>query len=209
MYRIEFEITGKRIHKAGFRSAVEDIAMDLGITGRAENHEEIDRTGLKVYSVHVLAEGNEESLKSFVERIDSINDFHMVDKIDAGSTFSSGQRITKREYPEFVIIRGENEIAERMDEAVYYMKYSHREMKKIERGTSQIPDLKSETHGMKEEMHGMREETNRNFGVMEGKYHKISDNLNFFVDIVAEYAGLTNPLLKERIKEIKKQYNKH
>jgi acylphosphatase len=237
IYRLEFTITGKRIQKAGFRSTIESIAMDLEITGHAENGESLDKTGMKVYSVQVVAEGTEKGLMSFIERINGINTFHRVNQLDAGKIFSFGKAIQKREHPEFTIVRGENEVSERMDEAAYYMKHTHMdmervggEMEKMNRGMEKtshgIGVMEGNTSGMKtemrglredsnanftgvkEEFRGMREETDRNFKTMEGKYHAISSNLNFFVDVVAEYAAATKPEIRDKIEEIRKHYQK-
>jgi hypothetical protein len=43
---------------------------------------------------------------------------------------------------------------------------------------------------------------------MEKKYHTISENLTFFVDIVAEYAKMKEPGLGGKIDEIKKKYKR-
>lgn len=196
IYSVEFNVTGRRVQKAGFRSAVERIALDLGITGHAENREEIDKTGMKVFSVHIVAEGTEENLRAFIGRINKINTFHAVSMLDVESIFSSKKATPRRQYPEFSIIRSENEISERMDEAVHYMKDLYGETHSV----------KEEIHSVKEEIHSMKEETNSNFKTMEGKYHKISDNLTFFAEVVAEYVAYTKPELKGRIEEIKRQY---
>ena|GEM_PF-4425421 len=188
IYRMEFDITGKRIQKAGFRSAIEDIALDLGITGIAENKEEIDESKMKVYSVHVVAEGKMEGLKAFIERINSINTFHKINKVDT-SVLNTVTLYLERKYPEFSIKRGENEVPERMDEAAYYMKHMSGDMKE-----------------MSNETKNMREETHNNFQTMEKKYHNISNKLNLFVGIIAEYIKSEKPELKDTVDALQEQY---
>lgn len=190
IYGVEFEITGKRIQKAGFRSVLEEIALDLDITGSAKNEDKLDETGLRRHSVRVMAEGELNNLKRFIERINSTNTFHTLNSVDA-AILRSAKPLVKRAHADFSIVRSPNEIPERMDEAVFYVK-----------------DMYSQMHGLNDGMHSMKEETNANFKTMEGKYHAISNNLNFFVDVIAEYAAITKPQLKDKIAELKRQYGK-
>jgi len=202
IYSLELIITGKKIQKSGFRSAVEDIALDLSITGTAENIKKQDKTGMNVYEVKVIGEGTEVNLREFVRRVNKINTFHQINKLDE-NVLNSKKQIDRRFYPEFVIKRDEkNEIPERMDEAVHYVKHLYGEMH----------DLKEETNKNFNELSGetrtLKEETNENFKTMEKKYHTISENLTFFVDIVAEYAKMKEPGLGGKIDEIKKKYKR-
>ena len=180
--QIGFDVAGKKVQKAGFRSAIEDIAIELSITGRVKNNAPVpDESGLNIYSVNVLAEGKKEDLKKFIEKINKINTFHKVNEIDL-KVLDSAKHMEKREFPEFEIVRKEGEASERMDEAVFYVK-------DIYKG---IRDMKEETH--------------ENFQTMEKKYHTISNNLNFFVEVIAAYAAATNPELKEPIEKLKEKY---
>jgi len=184
LYSLELIISGKRIQKSGFRSAIENIALDVDITGTAENIKEEDETGKIRYKVKVIVEGSENQLQEFIARINRINTFHQIIEIDEDAIHSK-KSISKRAYPEFVIKRDPSaEISERMDEAVFYVK-----------------DLYKETHALKVE-------TNNNFETMEKKYHTISENLNLFVDIVAEYAKIKEPALSDKVDELKKKYNR-
>lgn len=192
LYSLELIITGKRIQKAGLRSVIENKALNLGITGTAENIEEFDETGKKICKVKVTAEGTEDELREFIKEINKINTFHELDKIDEGA-ISTKKSITKRTYPEFIIKRDpEKEVPERMDEAVYYVKH-----------------LYGKTDNLAEETRGMRKETQENFKTMETKYHTISENLDTFVQIVAEYVKQQRPESSSKIDEIlKKRYKK-
>jgi acylphosphatase len=184
IYSLELVITGKRIQKSGFRSAIENVALDIDITGTAENIKEEDETGKIQYKVKVIGEGDEEQLHELIRRINKINTFHQINKIDV-DIINSKKAISKRTYPEFIIKRDPStEMSERMDEAVYYVK-----------------DLYNE-------MHSLKDDTNNNFKTMERKYHTISENLNLFVDIVAEYAKIKEPALAGKVDDLKKKYNR-
>ncbi|MEW5996982.1 MAG: acylphosphatase [Candidatus Micrarchaeota archaeon] len=188
--RMEFEITGKRIQKAGFRAVLEEIALELEITGSAKNEEKLDETGLKRHSVRVVAEGTREGLERFMERINATNTFHKINPINT-AILRSAKPVAKRSCPEFSIVRSPDEIPERMDEAVFYVK-----------------DMYKQMHGLNDGMRSMKEETNGNFRTMEEKYHAISNNLDFFVDVAAEYAATTKPQIKDKIAELRRQYGK-
>lgn len=185
LYSIEFTITGKKVQKAGLRSAIEDIALDLGMTGMAKNITKQDKTGKNIYEVKIIGEGTERELGEFIKKINGINTFHVLDKLDE-KIIGAKKHIDKRAYPEFVIDRDpKSEIPERMDEAVQYVKHLYGEM------------------------HGMRDDTNKNFGTMERKYHTISENIDAFVQIAAEYVKQQNPENSAKIDEIiKNKYKK-
>ena len=153
LYSLEFIITGRKIQKSGFRSAVESVALDIGITGTAENLKKPDQTGKTIHEVRIIAEGSEDELKEFLLRVGRINTFHQVNQFD-DNLLNSKKQIEHRSYSEFVIKRDEkSELPERMDEAVHYVKHLYGEM------------------------HSLKEDTNKNFETMERKYHAISENL--------------------------------
>lgn len=256
IYSLELTITGKRIQKSGFRSAIENIALDIDITGTAENIREEDETGKFQYIVKVVGEGNELQLQEFIQRINKINTFHSINKISEDE-INSKKIISKRVYPEFIIKRDPStEIPERMDEAVYYVKDLYKETRSLKEDTNKnfetlhketcsmkdeisknLKNQQNETHvlgeesnknltGVREETHSLneninknfealhketstlREETSKNFETMERKYHTISENLNFFVEIVAEYAKMKEPGLADKVDELKKKYDR-
>lgn len=220
VYSLELILTGKKIQKSGFRSAIENIALEIDITGTAENIKEEDETGKYRYSVKVVGEGDEKQLQEFIKRINKINTFHQINKIDE-SIITSKKQILKRAYPEFVFKRDPaTEIPERMDEAVYYVKDLYKEMHSLkDDSNNNFEGLQKETHNLREETNNnleniyketrnMKEETKENFEIMEGKYHTISENLNLFVDIVAEYAKIKEPGLADKVDDLKKKYNR-
>ncbi|MBD3397508.1 hypothetical protein GF412_00250 [Candidatus Micrarchaeota archaeon] len=225
LYVVTFEITGKKIQKAGFRAAIEEIALDLDITGSAKNKQEKDKTGLMRYSVEVVAEGTKKDLEEFIQKINGINTFHVVNPIkkeiiDSAKKNESGQRNAAV----FAIDREGDRVGERMDEAAYYMKNMSKDLggmrtdMKGMRGDMQtmsgeMKGMHGEMKGMREDMQdmsaetkAMREETHKNFQTMEGKYHNISNKLNLFVDIIAEYVKSEKPELKDTVEALKEQY---
>jgi acylphosphatase len=216
LYAITFEITGKKIQKAGFRSAVQDIAVDLEITGYAKNKSRKDESGLLRYSVEVKAEGTRHKLKKFIEGINTINTFHVVNPLNANELLEKAKKneTGKRENPAFSIDRDGDHVGERMDEAAYYMKSLSQDMKGMSGDmkvmSGDMKEMRKEVHGdiqtMSGEMTQMREETHENFQTMEKKYHNISNKLNLFVEIIAEYVKSTKPELKDTINGLREQY---
>lgn len=197
LYTLTFKITGKKIQKSGFRSAIEELALDLEITGSAKNRMEKDASGLMKYSVEVTAEGTKENLRKFIGEINKINTFHVVNPVDGGKVDSANRNETNRRIASvFTIEREGDHVGERMDEAAYYMKGMSKDMKGM-RGdmgvvSTEIKDMRGETHG--------------NFQTMEKRYHNISNKLNLFVDIVAEYVKSEKSELRETIDALREQY---
>ncbi len=218
LYTLAFEITGKKIQKSGFRSAIEEIALELEITGSAKNKEQKDETGLTRYSVDVVAEGTKENLQTFIQRISEINTFHMVNSIERGKLeFAKRNDSDQRNYPVFAIERGGDHVGERMDEAAYYMKSMSKDMgemsgdmKGMRTDMQSMDATMGEMSGDMKEMGNetkiMRKETHENFQTMETKYHNISNKLNLFVDIVAEYIKSEKPELRDTVDALQKQY---
>ncbi len=94
-----------RVQRVGYRDEVEEIARKLKITSFVEN--------VKPYDVQIIAEGEDEPIELFIERI-KINRF----PIDVESTAVNFDDF-KGEFEYFEIKRGEwgEEIAERLDTA--------------------------------------------------------------------------------------------
>ena len=98
-------IASGKVQKVNYRDAVEEIARKLNITGFVEN--------LKPYDVRIVAEGEDERIGIFIERI-KINKFPIdVEGIEVRFEEFKG------EFEYFEIKRGEwgEEIAERLDTA--------------------------------------------------------------------------------------------
>lgn len=93
------------VQRVGYRDIVEKIARKLKLVGFVEN--------LKPYDVKIIAEGEEEALKKFVEFIDIKKSPIDVEKVVVRFEEPSG------EYEYFEIKRGEwqDELGERMDVA--------------------------------------------------------------------------------------------
>jgi len=94
-----------RVQRVGYRDEVEEIARKLKITGFVEN--------VKPYDVRIVAEGEDENIDQFIEKI-KIKKY----PIDVESTEVNFEDF-KAEFEYFEIKRGEwgEEIAERLDTA--------------------------------------------------------------------------------------------
>jgi acylphosphatase len=104
MKRVIIIAKGK-VQRVNYRDAVEDIARELNITGFVEN--------LKPHDIRIVAEGEDERIDQFIERI-KIKKFP-IDVERIGVSFEE----FKGEFEYFEIKRGEwgEEIAERLDTA--------------------------------------------------------------------------------------------
>ena len=102
MKRAEIIAKG-RVQRVGYRDEVEEIARRLKITGSVENH--------KPYDVKIIAEGEDENIDQFIEKI-KINKY----AIDVESVEVSFEEF-KGEFEYFEIERGDwqEELGERLD----------------------------------------------------------------------------------------------
>jgi len=230
LYRLEIFVTGKRIQKAGFRSAVEEAAADANVTGKVENVQDKDKSGRLIKKVRVIGEGSENELKNFIEKLNLINGFHEVDKIPV-DVLHSKKEIENREFEEFVIVRKEHELAERFDEAAFYMKGMKTEMSGMRKDmqemssdmkgmSNDMKEMSTDTKSMNEKMGEMssdmketnssmkefRTETKENFETMNNKYHTISENLSLMTNLLAEYLKRKEPDLKDVIESLQTRF---
>lgn len=100
-----------RVQKAGFRDFIDEIAFNLNLNGYVKN--------LKDLTVQVICEGEEDSIKELLEKINIKQYPIRVEKIDVKYDEPT------REYTTFEVIREEDLTAatyERMDAAARYMR---------------------------------------------------------------------------------------
>lgn len=106
----EIIISG-RVQKAGFRDFIDETAFNLNLNGYVKN--------LDNGTVHVVCEGQENSIKEFIEKINIRQYPISVEKIDIKYKNPTGK------FKTFEIIRSEDLTTatyERMDAAVRYMR---------------------------------------------------------------------------------------
>ncbi len=110
MMRAEIIVKG-RVQKVGYRDFAQEAARKLKVTGFVEN--------LKPYDVRIVAEGEEDSLKKFIEVIKNPGHPAEVESVEINFSEATG------EFDYFEIKRGDwkDELGERMD-LITYLLYS-------------------------------------------------------------------------------------
>jgi len=105
MKRVEIIASGD-VQKVGFRDVVQKIGRDLGLSGTVENREP--------YDVRIVAEGEEDGLKEFIEALKIKRGPIHVRELEVSWSEATG------EFPYFKILRGDwqEELGERFDVAV-------------------------------------------------------------------------------------------
>ena len=105
MKRVEILARGD-VQRVGYRDVVQRIGRNLGISGTVQNQEP--------YDVRIVAEGEEEALKEFVEALRIEDGPIQVRELEVRWASATG------EFPYFRIIRGDwqEELGERFDVAV-------------------------------------------------------------------------------------------
>jgi len=180
MKRLRITVYG-RVQRTGYRDAVAEVARRLGIKGSVRNLED-------EVSIEIVAEGEEKTLKQFIEMI-NIKDYAInVERIDVKEEEPKG------EFKYFKIIRGDpiEELGERMDVAgklLYKMLEKQDQMlekqdemieKQDEMLKKQDQMLKKQDQMLKkqdqmiEKLDRFHEDTASRFDRMEEKYGKIS-----------------------------------
>ena len=111
MKRVEIIASG-RVQKVGFRDLVEKIAQDLELSGTVENREP--------YDVRIVAEGEEDGLKEFIEALKIKRGPIQVRELEVSWAEATG------EFPYFKIVRGEwhEELGESLDVAIKLLQRS-------------------------------------------------------------------------------------
>ncbi len=125
--RAEIIING-RVQKAGFRDSIDEIAFHLNLNGYVKN--------LADGTVQVICEGEEESIRELLEKINIKQYPIRVEKIDVKYKKPTG------EFRTFEVIREEDLTTatyERMDAAVRYMREMNSNLgSKIDRNREEI-----------------------------------------------------------------------
>jgi acylphosphatase len=105
MKRVEIIASGD-VQKVGFRDVIQKIGRDLGLSGTVENREP--------YDVRIVAEGEEDGLKEFIEALKITRGPIQVRELEVSWAEATG------EFPYFKILRGDwqDELGERFDVAV-------------------------------------------------------------------------------------------
>ena len=108
MIRAEIIVKG-RVQKVGYRDFAQEAARKLKVTGFVEN--------LKPYDVRIVAEGEEDTLKKFIEVIKNPGQPAEVESVEINFSEATG------EFDYFEIKRGDwkDELGERMDFASYLL----------------------------------------------------------------------------------------
>jgi len=142
MERANIIVKGE-VQGVGYRDVVKKIAIKLDIVGRVKN--------VKPYNVRIIAEGEEENLNHFIEKI-RIKEFPVdVEDLDTKREEPTG------EYDTFEIERGglEEELGERLDIARDIMTQM---IKKQEQTTSTIREFKEESRDKQDQMLGKQDQ---------------------------------------------------
>ncbi|MBA3043591.1 hypothetical protein FP804_00460 [archaeon] len=184
MIRARIIVEGK-VQSAGYRDEVEDIALDLGITGFVRNMVEKDR-------VEIVCEADEKVIDEFLKNVKIKNEIIDVKKLTAKKTKPTG------EFKAFRVIRGDkdSEIAERMDEAVKHLKG----MKKGLYGVrDEVKGSREDIKGVREEIREFRTETKESFNSLDEKYHVVSQSL--------KSSDETQKMMKEELSEMRKEFS--
>ncbi|RZN37738.1 MAG: hypothetical protein EF813_05530 [Methanosarcinales archaeon] len=152
-------IMSGNVQNVGYRARVVGIAKEFGMTGTVQN--------LRDGRVKIIADGEEEGLKDFLDAVSIKNALINVVDVD----IKHPDDITQ-EYNDFYKLVGDGETDERLDKASEYLK----ELIVVVKGGFGV--LKEEMGGMreemrtgfgelKEEMGGMREEMRTGFGELK------------------------------------------
>ena len=152
-----------RVQRVGYRDQVAEIARKLGIMGTVRNLED-------EVSVKIIAEGDEESLKLFQEKINIQDPPIEVEKVDVKEEEPTG------EFEHFKIQRGDplEEIGGRMDVAA---KYLYGMNKKKDRTIDILHNMNKKQDETINVLKDFSKETHSRFDTVDNKYGKISENL--------------------------------
>jgi acylphosphatase len=169
-----------RVQKAGYKDFIDEIAFNLNVNGKVKN--------LDNGTVQIICEGSENGIKELIKKIDIRQYPVRVEKIDIVSMIPIEE--ANKEFTSFEIVREEDltlATYERMDSAARYIREMNSNL------GDKIDSLGTCLGG---KIDSFKTETADNFGKMDKKYDKISDNM---FAIVGEMK-ITNKLFEERSK---------
>ncbi|MDH7596419.1 MAG: acylphosphatase, partial [Methanothrix sp.] len=111
MRRVEIIAKGD-VQRVGYRDAVQNIARRLGVSGIVQN--------VEPYDVRIVAEGEEDVLKEFVNAVNIQERPIRVEELEVRWADATG------EFQYFRILRGDwqEELGERFDVAIRYLQRS-------------------------------------------------------------------------------------
>ena len=176
MQRVIITVKG-RVQRTNYRDQVEEIARKLNITGYVKN--------LKPYDVRIVAEGDEKSIKTFIEQI-NIRKFPVfVENLKIKPGHATG------EFEYFEIKRGkwQDELGERLDTAgkLLYrsLDVSERSLdvseRSLEVGEESVKigrTMLDKQDQMLDKLDSFHHDTVQKFDTMDVKYDKVSDKLD-------------------------------
>ncbi len=151
------------------------------LTGNVQNLED-DR-------VKIIAEGEEEGLKGFLDAIRIKNTLINVDDVDVEYSGASG------EYADFYKLVGVGETDERLDKASGYLKEMIVVMK------NGFGGMKEEISGVKEEIAEMRGEMRTGFETLSSKQGQTIDEISALRGDLKSYIEWRTEKLKSELKE--------
>jgi len=166
------------VQRVGYRDEVERVARELGITGYVEN--------LKPYDIRIVAEGDEEKLKLFVERVKIRKYPIFVESIEVSWQDATG------EFSFFEIRRGEwtEELFERLDAAGRLL------YRTVELGERSV-ELGEKNVGLSEAILGAtKEESEKTRSVIKGESERTREEIRLLRIDLREY-------IEESLKEIR------
>jgi len=152
------------VQRVGYRDLVQRIARRFGVVGFVEN--------VKPYDVKIVAEGEEEILKKFVEEVKVKKSPIFVEEVEV-----KFEKAT-REFEYFEIKRGDwkEELGERFDVAgniLYDIRDDQKEMLEKQDQTTQ-------------EIRNLGEGVTQKFNVVDAKYGKIAENMEKILEELKE-----------------------
>lgn len=182
-----------RVQRVGFRRIALDLAQELNLTGYAKN--------LPDGSLEILIQGEEESLKKFLE---SIKKPPPQVKIKEVKEEELKYDISIKE---FKIIYGD--LAEELQEGfgamhTFFLDYwddfkSFRE---------EFRDYRNDFRDYREEFRDYAKRTDENFKILMEKYSEISDKLTIILETLIKESKETREMLNDSIKLLKQALDK-
>jgi acylphosphatase len=161
------------VQRVGYRDVVERIARKSGIRGFVEN--------LKPYAVKIIAEGEEENLKKFIDKIKIEQHSIVVEELIVEFKPSTG------EFEYFEIKRGDwqEEMGERFDVAGVML---HESVSRQRKSLNELKGIKVTQEGMDNKLGSM----DNKLGSMDNKLDGMDNKLDKVVDNTGEIKDNTS-----------------